>query len=606
MPISAYDNINYAQYSPISMQEMWAPAAMLREQHDKLQEDYSNAEQAAQQGFSGLNPEVDKEALAIHKQFMDQTKAAADELATKGFIDAGRRRNLLQLKSVYSNQIAPYQQQIALRASRADELRKLQMTDRSYKATVDPMSISLDKGIKNPNAYNYAGVSGEKVYKDTAQAMEQVKQVAAQELPRRVSSGLLNQYYTLQKHGLQPDEAAKVMAQNSENDAQRQTWSKIGKLTLDAIHGSLSRNGVYDVFKDKPEVINEFWKNATDAAVFGLGQTQVGTMTDEMQMYKDKKALENQQQQQQNLASDVNQSPLIANNPKFQELNKDLDILNQNRGYVNTKKYSNSKEAEAMIKERQRLQTAPIDTKNESVMSRMQQLQNLNTQIQTKHPDYEYSKQLEDIAKKYGGKTVGDIRRNIVQQIEHKKLLLSDQYLKDSEGTITKSAFNNIRLNTSALEALKNADSKFDINKYDVKDFRIGHGFDGTPIVSFVGSNGKVTRVEMPHEIVGNPNSIRILNPNEHSKLYKGMVSGNVDINTNALIKNNDGTYSIAGFDYSNVKDKNIQTKFTKQELNDGLENPSIRYLMDKKTKQISTMENAGLSSTNKFEPIKI
>ena len=290
----------------------------MREQEDKLSEEYANAEQIAQQGFSGLDPTVDKVALDAQKKFMDQTKMAADELVTKGFIDAGRRRNLLQLKAVYSNQIAPYQQQIALRASRADELRKLQMTDRSYKATVDPMSISLDKGIKNPNAYNYAGVSGEKVYKDTAQAMEQVKQVAAQELPRRVSSGLLDQYYTLQKHGLQPDEAAKVMAQNSESDAQRQTWSKIGKLTLDAIHGSLSRNGVYDVFKDKPEVINEFWKNASDAALFGLGQTSVGNMTDEMQMYKDK---EKYLKSQQNIPGDKGNIP---SSTSYFEVNTDL------------------------------------------------------------------------------------------------------------------------------------------------------------------------------------------------------------------------------------------------------------------------------------------
>lgn len=292
MGISAYDQINYAQYKPISFQEMWAPAQMMREQEDKLSEEYANAEQIAQQGFSGLDPTIDKVALDTQKKFIEQTKMAADELVTKGFIDAGRRRNLLQLKSVYLNQIVPYQQQIALRASRADEARKIQMADRSYKLSKDPMSVSLDEGLRNPNAYNYAGVSGEKVYKDTAQAMEQVKQIAAQELPQRVSSGLLNQYYTLQKHGLQPDEAAKIMAQNSENDAQRQTWSKIGKLTLGAIHGSLSRNGVYDVFKDKPEVINEFWRSASDAALFGLGQTSIGNMTDEMEMYKRKKALE--------------------------------------------------------------------------------------------------------------------------------------------------------------------------------------------------------------------------------------------------------------------------------------------------------------------------
>ena len=34
---------------------------------------------------------------------MDETKKAADELATKGFIDSGRRRGLMELKSLYLN-----------------------------------------------------------------------------------------------------------------------------------------------------------------------------------------------------------------------------------------------------------------------------------------------------------------------------------------------------------------------------------------------------------------------------------------------------------------------------------------------------------------------
>lgn len=250
----------------------------MRQQHDQLQEEYANAEQAAQQGFSGLNPEVDKEALAIHKQFMDQTKAAADELATKGFIDSGRRRSLLKLKSIYTNQVAPLQQQIALRASRNEELRKMQLQDPTFRATANPNQVSLVSGLKNPNAFDYDGVSGNQLYSTAAKKLEQLSKTINQDVPELKKMPKLSfQYFTAIQSGATPDQAANAMKREGYDPA------VVDKMT-NMIHGTIDSTmrefGVYDKFKGNDKAINELWDSTSQAAYNAIGTKQFGQVHD--------------------------------------------------------------------------------------------------------------------------------------------------------------------------------------------------------------------------------------------------------------------------------------------------------------------------------------
>jgi len=158
--VSQYDVLNYAQYKPLSMQEIWAPSMQLREQHDKLQEEFS--QQQTQGGLSllGIDKVKDKAAYDIQQNFIQKTQEAANELATKGFIDSGRRRNLADLKALYSNQVVPLENQLKIRQGRAEELRKVQLQNPTYRATMNPNDVSLDAGLANPDAFNYDGVAG--------------------------------------------------------------------------------------------------------------------------------------------------------------------------------------------------------------------------------------------------------------------------------------------------------------------------------------------------------------------------------------------------------------------------------------------------------------
>lgn len=290
MPISQYDTLNYASYQPLSIQEIWAPSQQMRQQHDQLQEEYANAEQAAQQGFSGLNPEVDKEALAIHKQFMDQTKAAADELATKGFIDSGRRRSLLKLKSVYTNQVAPLQQQIALRASRNEELRKMQLQDPTFRANANPNQVSLVSGLKNPNAFDYDGVSGNQLYSSVSKKAEQLAKVISQEHPKLMNSGIFANYFTALQSGASLDQIDRAMKSGGRYNPQ--DVDKMTQMLHGIVSSTMNEFGVPSKFAGNQAVQQDLWNAAAQGLYSAAGTKQFGQMTDEMSMYKRKKAWE--------------------------------------------------------------------------------------------------------------------------------------------------------------------------------------------------------------------------------------------------------------------------------------------------------------------------
>lgn len=280
MGISVYDTKNYAQYNPLSIQEIWAPGQALRQQHDQLAEEYAQQELLGGAASLGLQEGVDKQALADNKAYMDALKQSADELSTKGFIDAGRRKNLYKLKQQYTTTVLPIQNALKVRDEAIKMDREMKARDSSYQTKFDPSKIAVTDYLSNNQAFNTRGVSGQEVYKDAAQAISNLKDVAVNELPSLKGSGLMDQYFTLQKQGLSPDQAATLMQKQSKTQAEAESWTKMAKMTVSAIDGAMQRHGVYDIFKDNPEMINKFWQDTSKAAIFGVGSPKIGQMTD--------------------------------------------------------------------------------------------------------------------------------------------------------------------------------------------------------------------------------------------------------------------------------------------------------------------------------------
>ena len=227
----------------------------MRAQHDQLQEEYTQQEQQGGLSLLGIDPVKDKAAYDIQQNYIARTKDAADQLATKGFIDSGRRRGLMEIKSLYTNQVVPLQNQLKIRQERAEELRKIQLQDPTFRATSNPNDISLTEGLKSPTAFNYDGVSGNQLYSTAAKKLEQLSKTINQDVPELKKMPKLSfQYFTAIQSGATPDQAANAMKREGYDPA------VVDKMT-NMIHGTIDSTmrefGVYDKFKGNDKVIDE-------------------------------------------------------------------------------------------------------------------------------------------------------------------------------------------------------------------------------------------------------------------------------------------------------------------------------------------------------------
>ena len=225
----------------------------MREQHDKLQEEYAQQEQQGGLSLLGIDPVKDKAAYDIQQNYIAKIKAAADQLATKGFIDSGRRRGLMEIKSLYTNQVVPLQNQLKIRQERAEELRKIQLQDPTFRATMNPNDTDLMTGLKNPNAFNYDGVSGNQLYKSVAEKANQLSKIVEQEHPELIKSGLAYQYFTAVKSGANLSQIDKAMRQQF-NPAD---VDKMTNLMHGVVSSTMNEFGVPQKFGNNQKVQDE-------------------------------------------------------------------------------------------------------------------------------------------------------------------------------------------------------------------------------------------------------------------------------------------------------------------------------------------------------------
>ena len=583
MPVNAYDNINYASYTPISMQEMWAPAAQLREQHDKLQEEYANAEQLAQQGFSGLNPEIDKEALTIHKQFMDQTKAAADELATKGFIDSGRRRNLLQLKSVYSNQVAPLQQQIALRANRSEELRKIQQEHPDFISTGNPMSVGITKGLKDPNAYNYTGMKGDVLAKSVAdKAVELGKRIEG--MPKYRHTNIPFNMFALLKSGASAEDvgAAMLHAGYKNEDAN----GIVGELQ-NMVRGTLDQYQVDDKFGHDPVALKKAYDFANAGLYKAIGDNKPMTAEDQWGLH-----MAEQKEKPQPIDNGYKrssfESPTIMNSPKYKALE---DLRNE---AINSQTTYNKAQAHPLL--------AQLAGSNTVEMSKPGVKGSYGNNIQ----------KIYDMARKYGklpewtktGKVsktdLNDFINGVVdaEQMRLKSAVQSKLFTTDDKFP-EENVLNMARSLNIDLSDLKDSDKK--INKASLSIHR-------DPIKGGITVSNGTKEKTLGYNILGNDAWVKNSNIQAFDNYNKQIFDGNVDINK--LYKDkliipdlkNKGHYMFADpvyFDINENRYKHMLNSYSKEELQDAYSDPDLSAYLNGKNYEFNSAIESNLTTQN-------
>lgn len=571
MAVSQYDTIGSgATFTPLTSQEIWTPMMMLREQHDKAEEQLAAQEASGLASLNGIDPNIDAKAYAVKQNYVEQARKAANDLMSKGYIDSGRRRNLNLLRSTYNTQILPYEQALASRRAKSAEYQKMMLENPDFITShQDPSTISLDAGLTNPNAYDFNGIRGNVLQKSVADKVHFYANSDSAD-PKLRNAGLAFKYLMATKKGAALDEIYKAQQAPSKND------TDMTRMLRKALSDTLNEYGVYDKFGNSGEPFNRAFSYAASGLTAAAGSTNYMQMEDELGMYKYKKSLEQQSQQAPNLPTDTFRTPFITDSSKYKEYSNIISSVSN--GSIKYRKSSDILNEMKKIGVKERLSDkkisgtdlyaagtgAPVDPVGERLRSELNYSKLLEKLGKQMANDPEYS------GIKITPQTISQYAKE--KQIGMQKLAAINTIRDD--GSSIKNILSN--LSDDERKLVMKTTGASDFSKINKDNLKVGYGYDSRPYIRVIDDEGKSTNIPISVESLRSPaiTSMRFQNV---SKLFDEMKDGNSSVrslmNKNIIKKTDSGNYRINVsddlFNLPGGQRYNVP-EFTKEEIESG------------------------------------
>lgn len=197
-----YSLILNAPFKPFSYQEMVAPVLAATQAHQAVEEDYANLTAAANTVAGKANEQTDPYAYKMYKTYADDLANRADQLLRYG-LNATSRRDMLNMRARYGNEIAPIDAAYKRREALADEQRKMSAQNPTMLYEREAKYMSLDDFIKNPSLDYGNQYSGALLAQQVGQAAANIAKEArdSEEGRRKLRRILPYQYELVQQHG---------------------------------------------------------------------------------------------------------------------------------------------------------------------------------------------------------------------------------------------------------------------------------------------------------------------------------------------------------------------------------------------------------------------
>jgi hypothetical protein len=220
--IGPYDQVQFAQFTPLTFDEMLKPAQVMRERHDQIDVAYGdiNNEMSKVQAILDANP-GNTNLQEKYAGYMNDLTVARDELMDRG-VTRGSMRRLLDLKARYNTDAAPVAVAHQLRAEDNKAYMQRVAQDPTYLGN-DPSLRSLEDYVNGGlQSLGFEGVSGAMLTKQAAAMATPLSKHFSAEFTRAMEheprlkgilykhfkeSGLtLPQYYNMiEKKGVPPE-----------------------------------------------------------------------------------------------------------------------------------------------------------------------------------------------------------------------------------------------------------------------------------------------------------------------------------------------------------------------------------------------------------------
>ena len=262
-----YSLVANTQFKARNFDDMIRPYVMYTQEY-RAQEDAIADLATKADVWAGLaNEQTDPVAYAQYTNYANALKDQAAVMADRG-LNPSSRQAMLNLKRRYSSEIVPIEQAYTARKAQAEEQRKALLQNPTLMMSRRADTTSLDRYMENPNL-GYESYSGALLTQQAGQAAAAI----AKEL-RDYGKGKPLDGFTrtwLQQHGYTAAEVA--FAINHPDDP------RASSVLNTIVNNVMADSGMADWADNK--TLNQAYNYARQGLWQAVGQTQVGTYTDQ-------------------------------------------------------------------------------------------------------------------------------------------------------------------------------------------------------------------------------------------------------------------------------------------------------------------------------------
>ena len=262
-----YSLVSNTQFKARGFDDMIRPYAMYTQEY-RTQEDAIADLATKADVWAGLaNEQTDPVAYAQYTNYANALKDQAAVMADRG-LNPSSRQAMLNLKRRYSSEIVPIEQAYTARKAQAEEQRKALLQNPTLMMSRRADTTSLDRYMENPNL-GYESYSGALLTQQAGQAAAAI----AKEL-RDYGKGKPLDGFTrtwLQQHGYTAAEVA--FAINHPDDP------RASSVLNTIVNNVIADSGMTNWADNK--TLNQAYNYARQGLWQAVGQTQVGTYTDQ-------------------------------------------------------------------------------------------------------------------------------------------------------------------------------------------------------------------------------------------------------------------------------------------------------------------------------------
>ena len=271
MAYGNYGLVVDSRFKARSFDDLIKPLAMYTQEYNALEQGINELDTKASIWENMANEQTDKNAYKMYKNYADDLRSAADQLASQGLSKMSRPA-LMALKSRYSKEIVPIEQAYQNRAEEIREQRAGRAKGMVYEG--DASTASLDRYLGNPSI-RYGMANAQEGFQRVATAATALSKKLRDYGKGKSLDGFTRTW--LQEHGYKDNEVNQAIADIE--GALRGNGNVRGTNILTNILANEMQTAGVNNWNNAAKM--DYYNRIAPALYQAVGQTQIGTYQDQ-------------------------------------------------------------------------------------------------------------------------------------------------------------------------------------------------------------------------------------------------------------------------------------------------------------------------------------